>query len=99
MDIRKIYTKELDQKIRKAIIDNKPFRLSNMDNGFIRHLLANNQMVLIRYNTYISSHSGITAEGFLNLGYESMVQELEKVYNKTQTNKLYGLEPIESKVN
>lgn len=66
-----------------------------MGNGFIKHLQANRQGVIFKYNTYIPSHSGVIVDGFLNLDYEAIVKELEKVYNKTQTNSLYMLVPVE----
>lgn len=91
MDIRDFYTKELDNRIRDAIKDKKPFRLSNINNGFVKHLQVNKEGIIFKYNTYIPSHSGITADGFLKLDYELMAEELEKVYNKTQTNSLYDL--------
>lgn len=46
---------------------------------------------MIVYNTEIPSHTGMTINNFMNMDYEQLVEELGRIYTRTQVDNLFSL--------
>lgn len=93
IDITKIYTKIMHKALQNALRNN--FRIDYQPQGnFIRFLYNTRQGVTFKFNTNLPCVSGITSDSFLNMNYDSMINNLKEIYNKTQVNNLYSLKSV-----
>lgn len=90
MDIKSIYTNELHNQIVSCMSVDKLQRFP-IESKFIKLIRVMREGVLFHFNTKIPCRNGITKEGFLNMNYDDVINELEKAYEKTQNNSLYQL--------
>lgn len=94
MKITDIYTLKLHDKITAAFKNDKKLRITN-HSDFIKHVniltVKGGRVLIIKYNTEIPSHTGMTKDNFLSKSYDDMIEGLTKVYEKTQADNIYRL--------
>ena len=89
MDVKKEYTKLMHKAIQNAIRNN--FRLDYAPGKLIRFIYNTKQGVTIKFNTLLPCVTGIDAKFFLTYDYESIIEDLQRIYIKTQTNNTFQL--------
>lgn len=86
INIQSIYTRELHKELVQCIKQNKPFN-RNINSKFItRIFIYNKEGVVIRYNTELPYSSGIKFKGFLEMSYEEIIKDFEKIYKRLKAN-------------
>lgn len=90
MNITKVYTKTMHKALQNAIRHNN--RLDYKPQGeLIKAIWNTKQGITIAFNTVLCCRSGIDAKYFLQLDYNSLINDLQECYNKSITNNLYQL--------
>ena len=89
MDVKKEYTKVMHKAIQNAIRNN--FRLDYAPGKLIRFIYNTKNGVTFKFNTAIPCVTGVDAKFFLTYTYESIIEDLQRIYIKTQTNNTFQL--------
>lgn len=89
MDIKKEYTKLMHKALQNAIRNN--FRLDYAPRKLIRFIYNTKKGVTFKFNTALPCVAGVDAKFFLTYDYESIIEDLQRIYIKTQTNNTFQL--------
>ena len=89
MDIRKEYTKLMHKALQNAIRNN--FRIDFAPGKLIRFVYNSKKGVTFKFNTALPCVTGVDARFFLTYDYESIIEDLQRIYIKTQTDNTFQL--------
>jgi len=89
LDIRKEYTKLMHKALQNAIRNN--FRIDFAPGKLIRFVYNSKKGVTFKFNTALPCVTGVDARFFLTYDYESIIEDLQRIYIKTQTDNTFQL--------